>query len=213
MDGIQLSAVLLRNLLPDLKMTPGATFVGRIMERHQAHGLLNLGGTVLVAKLPEGVEAGVRLRLAVQEVTPEHVVMRIVPDPAGGQPAPPPPGTQPGAAAAPSAVAVPLPDGTQAQMRLEVTEDESGPGLLGEGPSTKAVTVHYDSPALGRVDVRLVLGPNGLVAGVGTAPGTANELAGAHAHELRAALSRAMGHSVDVHVGRRTERTRVDLRA
>ena len=33
-------------------------FVGRIMERHQHHGLLNLGGTVLLAKLPEGVEAG-----------------------------------------------------------------------------------------------------------------------------------------------------------
>ena len=208
MDAIQLNAVLLRNLLPDLKLTPGATLVGRIMERHQAHGLLNLGGTVLVAKLPEGVEAGVRLRLAVQEVTPEHVVMRIVPDAPGTaqqQQAQPP--------TAPPAVAVPLPDGTLAQMRLEVSEDESGAGLPGAGPATKAVTVHYDSPALGRVDVRLVLGPNGLVAGVGTAPGTASALAGQHAHELRAALSRAMGQPVDVHVGRRTERQRVDFRA
>jgi hypothetical protein len=208
MDAIQLNAVLLRNLLPDLKLTPGSTFVGRIMERHAAHGLLNLGGTVLVAKLPEGVEAGVRLRLAVAEVTPEHVVMRIVPD-APGQAAPPPPA----APAAPPAVAIPLPDGTLAQMRLEVTEDESAAGQPGGGPATKAVTVHYDSPALGRVDVRLVLGPNGLVAGVGTAPGAASELATRHAGELRAALSQAMGRPVDVHVGRRTEKTRVDLRA
>lgn len=216
MDAIQVSAVLLRNLLPDLKMTPGATLMGRVMERHQGHGLLNLAGTVLVAKLPDGVEAGARMRLAVQEVTPEHVVMRIVGDAAAAPqpsqaPAPGPGAPQQGAAA-PAAIAVPLPDGTQAQMRLQVTEEEHDPGRPG-GAATKAVTVHYDSPALGRVDVRLVLGPNGLVAGVGTAPGAANELATAHAGELRAALSRAMGQGVDVHVGRRTERQRVDFRA
>lgn len=203
MDAIQLNAVLLRNLLPDLRMTPGSTFVGRIMERHQGHGLLNLGGTVLLAKLPEGVEAGARLRLAVADVTPEQVVMQIVQD-AG-------PGPQAAPAQPPSAVAVPLPDGSQAQMRLEVVEDEdpTRPG----GPTTKAVTVHYDSPALGRVDVRLVLGPNGLVAGVGAAPGAPVRLAEQHVGELRAGLTRAMGQPVDVHVGRRTEKARVDLRA
>ena len=203
MDAIQLNAVLLRNLLPDLKMTPGATFVGRIMERHQHHGLLNLGGTVLLAKLPEGVEAGARLRLAVADVTPDHVVMQIVQD--AGPPA------QQHVAQAPPAVAVPLPDGSQAQMRLEVVEEEdpANPG----GPGTTAVTVHYDSPNLGRVDVRLVLGPNGLVAGVGAAPGVPVQLAEQHVGELRAGLSRAMGRPVDVHVGRRTEQARVDFRA
>jgi hypothetical protein len=215
MDAIQLNAVLLRNLLPDLRMTPGATFVGRIMERHAGHGLLNLGGTVLVAQLPEGVEAGARLRLAVQEVTPENVVMRIVPDPGGGgAPAQAQGQTQPqplhGAA---SAVAIPLPDGTQAQMRLEVVADEEADALRPGGASTKAVTVHYDSPALGRVDVRLVLGPNGLVAGVGAAAGAPVRLAEQHVGELRAGLSRAMGQPVDVHVGRRTEKARVDFRA
>lgn len=207
MDAIQLNAVLLRNLLPDLRMTPGSTFVGRIMERHQGHGLLNLGGTVLLAQLPEGVEAGARLRLAVADVTPEHVVMQIVQD-AGPAPQP---GSQATPAQPPSAVAVPLPDGSQAQMRLEVVEDEdpTRPG----GPATKAVTVHYDSPALGRVDVRLVLGPNGLVAGVGAAPGTPVQLAEQHVGELRAGLTRAMGQPVDVHVGRRTEKARVDFRA
>ena len=208
MDAIQLNAVLLRNLLPDLRMTPGSTFVGRIMERHHGHGLLNLGGTVLLAKLPEGVEAGARLRLAVAEVTPEHVVMQIVQDAGPGTPSPAGPQH---AGQAPPAVAVPLPDGSQAQMRLEVVEDEDP--LRPGGPSTTAVTVHYDSPALGRVDVRLVLGPNGLVAGVGAAPGAPVRLAEQHVGELRAGLSRAMGHPVDVHVGRRTEQARVDFRA
>jgi hypothetical protein len=207
MDAIQLNAVLLRNLLPDLKMSPGSTFVGRIMERHQGHGLLNLGGTVLLAKLPEGVEAGARLRLAVSEVTPDHVVMQIVQD--AGPAAAPQPGTP--LAQAPSAVAIPLPDGAQAQMRLEVVEDDDP--LHPGGASTKAVTVHYDSPALGRVDVRLVLGPNGLVAGVGAAAGAPVRLAEEHLGELRAGLSRAMGRPVDVHVGRRTEKARVDFRA
>jgi hypothetical protein len=207
MDAIQVNAILLRNLLPDLRMTPGATFVGRVMERHAGHGLLNLAGTVLVAKLPDGVDPGTRLRLAVQEVTPEHVLMRIVPDAGGQAPAP----QQPVAAHAQTAVSVPLPDGTQAQMRLDVIADED-PARPG-GPAAKAVTVHYDSPTLGRVDVRLVLGPNGLVAGVGAAPGMPVALAGEHAAELRAGLSRAMGRPVEVHVGRRTEQARVDLRA
>src|SRR5829696_1169421 len=139
MDAIQLNAVLLRNLLPDLRMTPGSTFVGRIMERHAGHGLLNLGGTVLVAQLPEGVEAGARLRLAVSEVTPDHVVMQIVQD--AGPGVAPQPGSPLAQAQAPSAVAVPLPDGSQAQMRLEVVEDEDP--LRPGGPSTTAVTVHY----------------------------------------------------------------------
>ena len=206
MDAIQLNAILVRSLLPDLRLTPGATFVGRVMERHGAHGLLNLAGTVLVAKLPEGIEAGARLRLAVQDVTPDHVVMSVVPDQAGAA-APP----QSAAPVVPQAVTIPLPDGTQAQMRLDVVSDED-PAHPG-GPATKAVTVHYDSPALGRVDVRLVLGPNGLVAGVGAAPGLPVELAAQHADELRSGLSRVMGRPVDVHVGRRTERDRVDLRA
>lgn len=220
MDAVQLSAVLLRNLLPDLKLTPGATFVGRVIERHQGHGLLSLAGTVLVAELPEHVPAGQRLRLAVQEVDAQAVIMRIVPEPsnaagAGGPPGAAVPQQQQGPATptTPAALAVPLPDGTRAQMRLEVDEDPGDPTRPGESSAPKAVTVHYESPTLGRLDVRLVLGPKGLAAGVGAAPGTPVELAAAHAAELREALSRAMGRPVEVHVGRRTERARVDLRA
>jgi hypothetical protein len=39
------------------------------------------------------------------------------------------------------------------------------------------------------------------------------QLAEHHASELRAGLARAMGRPVEVHVGRRTERTRVDFHA
>ena len=198
MDAIQVNAVLLRGMLPELKLTPGTTLMGRVLERHAGHGLLNLAGAVLVAQLPDEVEAGQRLRLAVQDVTAEHVVMRVVADAPGQTP-------QQLAAQQPG-VPLPLPGAADARV-LIVPDEEAGTAAGG----TRAVTVHYDSPALGRIELRLALGSTGLVAGVGAPAGQAVALAGEHAGELRAALARAMGRPVDVHVGVR--RDRVDLRA
>jgi hypothetical protein len=176
-----------------------------VLERHAGHGLLNLAGAVLVAELPDDVEAGQRMRLAVQDVTADKVVLRVVGDPSAAQPqqAPAP---NPGAA---SAQAVPLPLPGEAQAFIQAVADESA-GNTAAG-AAKAVTVRYDSPALGRLEVRLALGANGLVAGVGAGAGEPVQLAGEHAGELREALRRAMGVQVDVHVGLRRER--VDLRA
>jgi hypothetical protein len=211
-DAIQVNAVLLRGLLPDLRLTAGTMLAGRIMERHAngTHGLLNLGGVVLVAELPEGVAEGARLRLVVQESGGERVVLRIVGDPS----APPPPAQaapsaqtpQHGAVAAP-VVALPLPGGLQAHARVEADATPEG----AEGSGTHAVTVRYASPALGRIEVRLVLTPAGLAAGVAAPHGEGVELAAAHADELRDALRGVLSTTVDVHVGAR--RDRVDLRA
>ena len=203
MDAIQVNAVLLRGLLPDLRLTAGTTLVGRIMERHGAHGLLNLAGAVLVAELPDDVPEGARMRLAVQEVGPERVVLRIVGD------APGPAASQQGAQAAASPapiVPLPLPGGLEAHARVEADG-----GADADAPGTKAVTVRYASPVLGRLEVRLVLSGTGLVAGVVAPAGEGLALAGAHAEELRAALAGVMRTAVDVHVGER--RDRVDVRA
>jgi hypothetical protein len=198
MEPIRVDAVLLRALLPDLRLAVGATLAGRVLERHAAHGLLNLAGAVLVAELPEDVQAGQRLRLAVSEVGADRVVLRVV----GDAPAAPP-----AHAAAPApAFGLPLPGGASARARVEAEAPEPGAG----GPAT-AVTVHYDSPALGRIEVRLALGAGGLAAGVGAGAGEPVRLAGERAGELRAALQRALGRPVDVHVGVR--RDRVDVRA
>jgi hypothetical protein len=201
MEPIRVDAVLLRGLLPDIKLAVGTTLLGRVLERHAAHGLLNLAGAVLVAELPDDVEAGQRLRLAVAEVG-ERVVLRVVGEaaPAAAGPQPPPTGQTP-------SVPLPLPGDAQAQVRIEAEAPEGG----GPAGAARAVTVHYDSPALGRIEVRLALGAGGLVAGVGAGAGEPVRLAGAHADELRAALARAMRTPVDVHVGVRRER--VDLRA
>jgi hypothetical protein len=203
-DAIQVNAVLLRGILPDLRLTPGATLMGRVLERHAQHGLLNLAGAVLVAQLPDDVEAGARLRLAVQDVTPDHVVLRVVGEAsaAAAPPAPPP-------AQGPASTALPLPLPGGGQPHVQAVADESAGGTAAGG--VKAVTVRYESPALGRLEVRLALGASGLVAGVGAGAGDPVTLAGAHAGELRTALARVTGVSVDVHVGLR--RDRVDFRA
>ena len=192
-----MDAVLLRGLLPDVKLAVGTMLAGRVLERHAAHGLLNLAGAVLVAELPDDVEAGQRLRLAVTEIS-DRVVLRVV----GDAPPPPPPGQAPPA----PQLGLPLPGGEHARVRVEAEAPEGGPA-----GTTRAVTVHYDSPALGRIELRLALGAGGLVVGVGAGEGAPVALAGEHAGELREALSRAMRTPVDVHVGVR--RDRVDFRA
>ena len=236
MQPIQVSATLLRGMLPDLRLATGTMLMGRVVERHGSHGLLNLGGAILVAQLPAEVPEGARLRLAVSEVNAQAVVMRIVEPPTdaagvhthtaiasaqgeaaskgsgvptGPQPQPGPPGhPPPGPPLTAPLVPVPLPG--QMDTRVRVQGDESDGGPAGAGAATKAVTLQYDSPVLGRLDLRLVLGGQGLVAGVQAPPGTPVELAEAHADELRAALSRSMGVPVEVHVAVR--RDRVDVR-
>lgn len=236
MQPIQVSATLLRGMLPDLRLSAGTMLMGRVMERHGSHGLLNLGGAILVAQLPAEVPEGARLRLAVSEVNAQAVVMRIVEPPtdaagvhthtaiasaqAGDQASkgtPTGPQPQPGPLGHPppgpplTAPLVPLSLPGQMDARVRVQGDESDGGPLGADAATKAVTLQYDSPVLGRLDLRLVLGGQGLVAGVQAPPGTPVELAEAHAGELRAALSRSMGVPVEVHIAVR--RDRVDVRA
>ena len=130
------------------------------LERHQGHGLLNLAGAVLVAE-------AARRRRGRRAPAPggAEVIARARRDCASSSDAgpaarpPPPPG------APHLGVALPLPGGAQAQMRVEAARTRRG------GPAGRraAVTIHYDSPALGRVELRLALGPSGLVAGVGAA--------------------------------------------
>jgi hypothetical protein len=210
MEPIQVNAVLLRGLLPDLRLAPGTRLVGRVIERHGDHGLLNLAGAVLVARLPAGVEAGQRLRLAVAEVTPEQVVLRIVAETAPAPQAGPPP--RPPAPAGAPPIPLALPGGVDARVRVQVDPDGAAPGRArGARDAPAAVTVRYDSPRLGRIDVRLALSARGLDAGVAVPPGEAAALAGERAGALRDELRRTLGRPVEVHVGVR--RDRVDVRA
>jgi hypothetical protein len=119
--------ILLRAALQGPVLRPGAVLVARVLD----NGLLWLAGARVKASLPNDVRPGDALRLRVKEFGPERIVLQIVPDP--------PP-------AATSAVA--LPGGATARI---VDDEESAGGRGGE----RAVLLRYDSPTLGRLDIRL----------------------------------------------------------
>jgi hypothetical protein len=176
---VQLEVALLRGQLPELLLRPGSVLAARVVEANR----ISLAGVILDAQLPEGLLAGESLRLRVEEATPERLHLRIVEQP-GQQPLP--------------VLALPLPGGAQARLRVD--EQEAGRGPEGGTPS---VTLAYESPALGRLDLRLELPRGGIVATVGAAHGAPVERVEAAAERLRAGLERALGRPATVRVAPR----------
>jgi hypothetical protein len=185
MDAIPISAVLLRGLLPDVKLTPGTLVIGRVLDART----LNLAGVRLAAQLPPGVVEGQVLRLRVEEASSERIHLKVVEGPAAQQ--------QAGAAQAPevpaSAYQLALPGGILA--RIHVEEREEGGGRKGGAPA-RSVVVRYDSPTLGRLDVRL----DGHSAAVHVADGDPALAVAEAAEVLRDALQRATGNPTQVTV-------------
>jgi hypothetical protein len=199
MDLLRVEAALLRAQLPDLTLRPGMTLPARVMERHGQMGLLLLAGTPLSAQLPDELKAGDRLRLRVEDIG-EQIVMRTVEAPA----------VQQQQATPPPELALPLPGGRQAEVR--VTEK----GEEGRGADEPAIVgLTYDSPALGTLDLRLVQQPGGagLQVTVGATAGAPEERVRGAAEELRRALGEATGLPATVRVVGRTPKPRVDFYA
>jgi hypothetical protein len=170
--------ILLRTLLPGSSLPgpalqPGAVLSARVLDR----GLLSLAGARVPAQLPEDARPGEVLHLRVQEAGPERVVLQIVP-----QTQPPPAAT----------AAVALPGGAFARV-IEDEEDSGDGGTRARGE--RAVLLRYDSPTLGRLDIRL-----------SSAGATVYATAGAPADAARSAagdLASALGAPVAV-VARRS---------
>src|SRR4051794_27767198 len=200
MDLLRVEAALLRANLPELVLRPGMTLPARVMERHGQMGLLLLAGTPLSARLPDELKAGDRLRLRVEDVG-EQIVLRTVETPAAQQQA---------AAAPPPEVALPLPNGAQAGLRA--TEKADGRGGEDEPVS---VALDYDSPALGTLDMRLVLQPagGGLQVTVGATAGAPEDRVRGAAEELRRAIADATGLPATVRVLGRAAKARVNFYA
>jgi hypothetical protein len=150
--------ILLRAALPAPALRPGAVLAARVLDR----GLIALAGARVTATLPDDVRPGDALRLRVQEAGPERIVLQIVPQP--------PPA---------STAAVPLPGGAFAR----VIEDEQD-GAGGRGHGERAVVLRYDSPVLGRLDIRL----SAAGATVHASEGPPADAARAAAGDLAAAL-------------------------
>jgi hypothetical protein len=185
--------VLLRGMLPDLTLRPGAVMSGRVLDPTT----LVLEGVRLKAELPAGVEAGQRLRLRVEEADPAHperLHLRVLE-----------PAARPQETSAPLAPSVPdtayqlaLPGGAIAHVVVDEREAARGRRAKGD---VRSVVVRYDSPTLGRLDVRL--DADGAAVHV-SAGEPALTVRGA-ADVLRDALARATGRPVLVTVHPRQE--------
>lgn len=176
--------VLIRGpLLPDIGVRPGTILHGRVLDA----ATLSLEGVRLAAKLPADVVAGEVLRLQVQEAGPERLHLHVVERaPAPEQQAAQAPQTPP------VPVAVPLPGGAT----ISILPDGGRDGAGSRGAAAAAVTVRFDSPALGRLDIRL----DGQAAAVHVSAGEPAATVRAAAPELGAALAAVTGRPVQVTV-------------
>jgi hypothetical protein len=180
MDPIAVESLLLRRQLPDLPLRPGATVLARVASRGEQHAVLVLAGVPLTARVPEEVQAGATLRLKVEEVTPERVLLRLD-------------------TATPASVAAPPPPPQAPRARVAVREAPAH--RRGEdGEPVHAVALTFESPVLGRLDLRIELGGTRVLAAVEAAPGAALERAQGAARALEDALAAGTGRAAAVRV-------------
>jgi hypothetical protein len=188
---IALEAAFLRRQMPDLLLRPGMTLAARVSDREGRHGVIVLAGHPLVAELPDGVSAGDKLRLLVEDTRGDRVVMRLVQE-------------QPTAPAPPPTVALPLPDGSQ--VRLTVDEEHAGEGTDGEDAENASIALTYESPALGAVALFMSLAPGSVNVRAELPAGRPFELADDAASELRSRLAEVLpGRVAEVTVVARRE--------
>jgi hypothetical protein len=192
MDAVGVNLVLLRGLLPSLSLTPGTMLTARVLDART----LSLAGVRLAAQLPAGVAAGQVLRLRVQEASTEQIHLRIVETATGQSQA-----TEQAAApqVPPPAYQLALPGGAVARVHVE--EREEGEGGKGAGGAARSVVVRYDSPTLGRLDIRL----DASSAAVHVSDGDPALRVRAAADQLRDALTQAGGAPVLVTVHPRAQ--------
>jgi hypothetical protein len=194
---------LLRTLLPDLPLAQGTVLPGRVLERDGDRGLLMLAGARVKAQLPHDVQPGDVLRLRVQESSAEKLVLKVVDGPQVEQQQ-----ALPSAAAMTAAGMVGLPGGATARLFVEPDGGETA-GRREAAP--RSVLVRYESPALGRIDVKIVLSSTAVGATVQVSAGEPAGAVRAAAGELQDALASAASRPAQVRVLARDET--VDLRA
>jgi flagellar hook-length control protein FliK len=173
LDPIAVTAALLRAQLPDVPLREGATLMARVASRGESHAVIVLAGIPVTAQVPPEVQAGATLKLKVLQVTPERVTLQL--DPATTPP--------PAVLNAPAPAHVPRP---------EVQVDESPARRRdADGEEVSTVSLAFTSPTLGRLDLRLELRGERLLAEVTTPAGPAHQIATAGIERLRAKLTEA----------------------
>jgi hypothetical protein len=179
MDVVPVNLVLLRGLLPDLSLTPGTFLTARVLDART----LSVAGVKLGAQLPENIAAGQVLRLRVEETSSERIHLRIV----ESGPAQPAAAAEQAPQVPASAYQLALPGGAIARVHVEEREEDGG-ARRGAG-AARSVVVRYDSPTLGRLDIRL----DAASAAVHVSDGDPAARVRAAADQLRDALTQAGG--------------------
>jgi hypothetical protein len=190
----------LRTFAPDLPLPVGAVLGGRVLSREGDRGMLLLAGARVAAQLPDGVAAGDRLRLRVEDTSGDRLVLKVL-EPAQA----PIPAQSQLAALTPLA----LPGGGTARLFVE-PDEEAAAGRSGAEPP-RSIFLRYDSPVLGRVDVALTLTGQAIGAAVQLSSGEPAQLARSESASLQGALATAASRPALVQVLSRDET--VDLRA
>ena len=185
MDPINVDVRLIKAVLgAELRIAPGRALMARVVTADGlGRGSLNIAGAVIDASLPKDVQAGQELRLTVRHVSAERVELSMSDQ------------------SLPSAVDnAPLPGGGT----LCVTESDASAGGRGsgsgEGADRHTLSLRYDAPALGAVDLRFDLDSGSLRVSATLRAGDPYERALDRAGELRDALTDAVGLPVTVDV-------------
>jgi len=180
MDPIAVTAALLRNVLPDVPIREGASMMARVASRGETHAVIVIAGVPVTAELPKEVQAGATLKLKVKEVSAERVWLQIDSQ----------------TPTAPTVAATPAP----IELRPQVAVEEEPARRRGaDGELADVVTLAFNSPTLGRLDLRLELRGEKLLAEVTTPAGRPHSLASGQAERLRANLE-AVGLEATVKV-------------
>jgi hypothetical protein len=181
---VSVATALLRAQLPEVTLREGQSVMARVASRGEGHGVLVLAGIPLTAQLPPGIESGATLKLRIEEVSQERVVLRMdaqAVDPMAAGPAPPRPDAPTLAVGEPP--------------RRAAGGEEGG----------ASVSLAFHSPALGRIDLRIDLASRAIQVGVEAPAGRAYEAADASSERLRATLEEALERPASVRVTPRRE--------
>jgi hypothetical protein len=179
--GIQ--TLLLRTQLPEVTLRPGTSIVARVLSRGESHGVLVIAGIPLSAQLPAELgKTGETLRLTVSDVSPDRVTLHLdqVVNPAAQPPA-------------------------QPADRPRVTVQDPPQTVRVGDEERSTVALSFQSPSLGRLDLRLELAGGRLTVGVEAPAGRPFDLADAASGRLHDGLQARTGLEAAVHVTPRRE--------
>jgi hypothetical protein len=181
--------LLLRTALaPEIKIAPGRAIMARVVHADgSGRGSLSIAGALFEAELPKQVKAGADLRLVVRDVSADRVVLQLADQSQAGLAVPPPPTQLPGGGA------------------LKVVEHEQHRGGSGSSDGRDVLTVHYDAPNLGPVELRFDLRPGSLHVTATLTAGEPLRRAQADAVTLRAALESELDRPISVQLKPRYE--------